>query len=222
MNPGLARALGVLLKLDFQRAVLQRIPQMAKQADRVWRDLLFVCDEYHAFATVGETDPTGDERAFALSRQARLIPIVATQSISSLRSALHGDETWRTLLQCFRTKLFLATSDEFTARTAAELCGRRDRLKAQYTLSEGGQGAHISLLTGRATALKHTLSASKTYAPHHDYIFPPRVFTELQNAQAIALPYDGLNPLPPQFCYLKPYYLDVQTSYFDHLQRGAL
>ena len=222
MNPGLARALGVLLKLDFQRAVLQRIPQMAAQPERVWRDLLFVCDEYHAFATVGETDPTGDERAFALSRQARLIPIVASQSISSLRSAVHGEETWRTLLQCFRTKLFLATSDEFTARTAADLCGKRDRLKAQYTLSEGGQGAHISMLTGRATADKHTLTASKSYAPHHDYIFPPRVFTELQNAQAIALPYDGLNPLPPQFCYLKPHYLDVQTSYFDHVERGAL
>jgi type IV secretory system conjugative DNA transfer VirD4/TraG family protein len=222
MNPGLARALGVLLKLDFQRAVLQRIPRMAAHPERLWRDLLFVCDEYHAFATVGETDPSGDERAFALSRQARLIPIVASQSISSLRSALHGDETWRTLLQCFRTKLFLATSDEFTARTAAELCGRRDRLKAQYTLTEAGQGAHISLLTGRATAGKQTLTASKTYSPSHDYIFPPRVFTELQHAQAIALPYDGLNPLPPQFCYLKPYYLDTQTSYFEHAARGAL
>src|SRR6266852_5268246 len=131
MNPGLARALGVLLKLDFQRAVLQRIPQMAAQPARVWRDLLFVCDEYHAFATVGETDPSGDERAFALSRKARLIPIVATQSGSSLRSALGSDGGWRTLMQCFRTKLFLATSDEFTARTAADLCGQRDRLKAQ-------------------------------------------------------------------------------------------
>ena len=145
LNPGLARALGVMLKLDFQRAVLQRIPRIAAHPERTWRDLLFVCDEYHAFATVGETDPTGDERTFALSRQARLIPIVATQSISSLRSALPGDESWRTLLQCFRTKLFLATSDEFTARAAADLCGRRDRLKAHYTLSEGGPGrAHLA------------------------------------------------------------------------------
>jgi hypothetical protein len=54
---------------------------------------------------LGETDPIGDERALALSRQARLIPIVATRSISSLRSALTGDESCRTLLQCFRTKL---------------------------------------------------------------------------------------------------------------------
>ena len=123
---------------------------------KVWRDLVFVCDEYHAFATVGETDPTGDERTFALSRQARLIPIVATQSISSLRSVMPGDESWRTLLQCFRNKVFLATSDEFTARNAAELCGKRDRLKSHYSLSESGREAHISLLTGRAAANKHS------------------------------------------------------------------
>ena len=163
LNPALARGLGVMLKLDFQRAVLQRIPKISANPAAVWRDLLFVADEYHAFATVGETDPTGDERAFALSRQARLIPIVATQSISSLRSALPGDESWRTLLQCFRTKLFLATSDEFTAKIAAELCGRADRLKAKYSLSEAGQDTHISLLTGRAAAAKQTVSASKTY-----------------------------------------------------------
>ena len=222
MNPGLARIIGVMLKLDFQRAVLQRIPQISAQPDRLWRDLMFVCDEYHAFATVGETDPTGDERTFALSRQARLIPIVATQSISSLRSVLPGDESWRTLLQCFRNKVFLATSDEFTARNAAELCGRRDRLKTHYSISESGREAHVSLLTGRAAASKQSLTASKSYAPMHEHIFAPRVFTELQNAQAIVLPYDGVNPLPPQFCYLKPHYLDVQTSYFDHLERGAL
>lgn len=222
MNPGLARIIGVMLKLDFQRAVLQRIPQISAQPDRIWRDLMFVCDEYHAFATVGETDPTGDERTFALSRQARLIPIVATQSISSLRSVLPGDESWRTLLQCFRNKIFLATSDEFTARNAAELCGRRDRLKTHYSISESGREAHVSLLTGRAAASKQSLTASKSYAPTHEHIFAPRVFTELQNAQAIVLPYDGVNPLPPQFCYLKPHYLDVQTSYFDHLERGAI
>jgi len=222
MNPGLARILGVMLKLDFQRVVLQRIPKIAANPQRPWRDLLFVADEYHAFATVGETDPTGDERAFALSRQARLIPIVATQSISSLRSALAGDEAWRTLLQCFRTKVFLATSDEFTARVAAELCGRADRLKARYTLAEGSQGAHVSLLTGRAVAARQTLTASKTYMFEADYVFTPRVFTELQHAQAVVLPYDGLNPLPPQYCYLKPHYLDVQTSYFDHAAKGAL
>ena len=77
-------------------------------------------------------------------------------------------------------------------------------------------------MTGRATAGAQSLSTSKTYSLESDYVFPARVFTELQNAQAVALPYDGLNPLPPQYCYLKPCYLDVQTSYFDHLARGTL
>jgi hypothetical protein len=49
LNPGLARILGVMLKLDFQRAILQRIPQITAHPERTWRDLLFVCDEYHAF-----------------------------------------------------------------------------------------------------------------------------------------------------------------------------
>src|SRR4029078_273033 len=104
-----------------------------------------------------------------------------TVRLVSVRWAVPGDEGWGTLLQCFRTKLFLATSDEFTARAAAELCGRRDRLKAHYSVSESGRNAHISLLTGRPTAGQQSLSASKSYAPHHEYIFSPRVFTQLQN-----------------------------------------
>ena len=95
INPGLAKTIGTLLKQDFQRAVLNRIPRMERESDRQWRELLFLCDEYHGFATVGENDPTGDDNFFGLSRQAKCIPIVATQSISSLRSALPG-ESWRT------------------------------------------------------------------------------------------------------------------------------
>jgi hypothetical protein len=102
MNPGLARILGVMLKLDFQRAVLRRnsADHSAAGADLAGSPL--VCDEYHVFATVGETDPTGDERTFALSRQAKLMPIVAPQNISSLRSALPGDENWRTMMAVLR------------------------------------------------------------------------------------------------------------------------
>ena len=49
-----------------------------------------------------------------------------------------------------------------------------------------------------------------------------KTFTELKNAQAIVLAYDGLNPLPPSLCYLKPYYNDPNVSYSDQLARGQL
>lgn len=221
MNPGLARAIGTMLKQDFQRAVLNRIPTMGDEAVGVSRPVVFLCDEYQAFATTGEHEPSGDEKFFSLARQARCIPIVATQSISSLRSTLSG-ESWRTLLQGLRTKIFLALSDDFSAQMAADLCGKAERLTSGYTVTESGQDARVSMLTGRPGAHTTTVSAAKTYSLVVDYVFQPKVFAELQNAQAIVLSYDGLNPQPPTYCYLKPYYLDVETSYFDHVANGGL
>ena len=220
-NPGLAKAIGTMMKQDFQRAVLNRIPRMAREPQKSWRPVMFLCDEYHAFATVGEHDPTGDEKFFALSRQARCIPIVATQSLSSLRSALPG-EAWRTLLQTFRTKVFLALSDDFSARVASDLCGKAEQLKPTYTLTETGQDAHISMLTGRASANKAALSTSQSYQSRLEPVFEAKIFAELKNAQAIVLMYDGLNPWPPTYCYLKPAYLNPNRSYFEQLARGEL
>ena len=221
MNPGLARTIGTLMKQDFQRAVLNRIPLMETEPAHGWREILFLCDEYQSFATVGESDPTGDEKFFALSRQAKCIPIVATQSISSLRSTLPG-ESWRTLLQTFRTKIFLALSDDFSARTASELCGKEEQLKLSYSLSENDQDARVSVLTGRATAHKATISTSKSYNLQRDWVFESKVFSELKNAQSIVLAYDGVNPLPASYCYLKPYYLDPNKSYFMQLVDGEI
>jgi hypothetical protein len=221
MNPGLAKALGVMMKLDFQRSVLNRIPVIETHPERYFRQVFFLCDEYQHFATVGENEPTGDEKFFSLSRQPKCIPIVATQSISSLKSTLPGD-SWRTLLQTFRTKIFLTLSDDFSARTASELCGKEDRLKASYNLSESGHDASISLLTGRAISHRANLTASKSYYPQSDFRFDTKTFTELKNAQSVVIAYDGFNPMPPAFCYLKPYFNDPNKSYFQQLEEGLL
>jgi hypothetical protein len=221
LNPGLARAIGVMMKLDFQRAVLNRISRMEANPGQHFREVFIVCDEYQHFATAGENDPNGDEKFFALSHQFKCIPIVATQSISSLRSALPG-ETWRTLLQTFRTKIFLSLSDEFSARIASELCGKEDQWKVNYNISESGHDARVSLWTGKAIAHKANVTASKSYNTQSDFRFDFKTFTEMKNAQAVVLPYDGLNPLPPMFMYLKPYYNQVNKSYFRQLAEGEL
>lgn len=220
-NAAIARTVGCMLKLDFQRAMLNRIPIMEQHPDQHFREALFLCDEYQAFATVGESDPSGDEKFFALSRQAKCIAITATQSISSLRSALPG-ESWRTLLQTFRTKLFLSLSDDFSAKTASDLCGRDEQLVPSYSISESGHDVRVSTLTGRALAHKAGVTVNKNYALTFRPIFEPKQFMELRNAQCIALAYDGVNPLPPQLCYLKPYYLDPDISYFEQLEQRLL
>ena len=221
MNAGLAKALGVMMKLDFERAVLNRVPKIEAQPEQHFRQVLFLCDEYQHFATVGESDPTGDEKFFSLSRQPKCIPIIATQSISSLRSALPA-ESWRTLLQTFRTKIFLSLSDDFSAKTASDLCGREDQLKVSYSLSESGHDTKVSWLTGKALSHKANIIASKSYNTHSDYRFDIKTFMELRNAQSVVAAYDGVNPMPPMFCYLKPHYNDPNDSYFVQLAKGQL
>jgi type IV secretory system conjugative DNA transfer VirD4/TraG family protein len=222
LNAGLARILGTMLKLDFERAVLLRIPEIERNNKKKhFRQVFLMCDEYQTFATVGESDPIGDEKFFSLSRQAKCISIVATQSISSLKSTLSG-ESYRTLLQTFRTKIFLALSDDFSTRFASELCGREDKPFVTYNISESGQDSKLSLLTGKTVSDRGSISASKSYSMRLDYRFSQKFLAELANAQAVVLPYDGLNPTPATLCYLKPYYLDPNVSYFDQIARGLL
>ena len=212
-NPALGRAIGVMLKQGFQRAVLARIPRMDAEPERPWRDIAFFCDEYQNFVTVGESDPGGDEKFFSLSRQAQLVALVATQSISSLRPALPA-ESWRTLLQTFRTRIFLTLSD-------AASCKQAERLKEQYSISESSQ-AGVGLLSGRAGGGKGTFGVTKSHAPRREPVFQPSAFAELRNAQAIVAAYDGRNPLPPTDCYLKPWYLPTELGYFQAVAEGKL
>ncbi|MGC1417733.1 MAG: TraM recognition domain-containing protein, partial [Candidatus Acidiferrum sp.] len=146
---------------------------------------------------------------------------VATQSISSLRSMLPG-ESWRTLLQTFRTKIFLTQSDDFSAKIASDLCGQENVWRVNYNISESGHDSKVSYLTGKPLADKAHISTSKTYSQQRDFRFDTKAFTELKNAQSITLAYDGVSPLPPMYCYLKPNHRDVNKNYFLQLQDKEL
>ena len=84
-NPGLARAVAVMLKMDFQRAMLNRIAKMAAEPERQWRPVLFVCDEYQQVATVTEHEPNGDDAVFQ--------PLPAGKVHSYRRNAEHQFST---------------------------------------------------------------------------------------------------------------------------------
>jgi type IV secretory pathway TraG/TraD family ATPase VirD4 len=128
----------------------------------------------------------------------------------------------RTLLQCFRTKIFLSTTDHATARFASELCGEHEVLRPSYTITENGQETHVSTLTGRAGAPASNVSVATTYALQKQPRFEPSAFYNLKNAQAIVLAFDGVNPLPSTYCFLKPAHLDANLSYFEQAERGLL
>ena len=162
-NPALARAVGVMLKNAWLQALLMRPAKMKESPGVYFRPAVFLCDEYQAFASVGEDDPSGDEKSFALTRQCRCIPIVATQSISSLRSVLGSSEAWRSLLQTLRTRIFLSLSDDASAKIASELCGQVAKIKGSYTISETSKRAEVSPLSGRAGGGGGSIGATKVF-----------------------------------------------------------
>ena len=221
-SPALARSIGVMLKNAWLQAMLLRPAQMNQHPDRYFRPAAFICDEYQSFASVGEDDPSGDEKSFALTRQCRCIPIVATQSISSLRSAIHGGEAWRTLLQTLRTKLFLSLSDDASARIASELCGSVLKMRPSYSFTENTGRAGISLLSARPGGSQGSMGASKSFRESREPIFHSRDFALLGNCQAICLSYDGVQALSPSRVYLKPHYLPKETSYWRLKEAGKL
>ena len=221
-NLALARAIGVLLKSAWMQALLRRPAEAARRPDRYMRPAVFICDEYQAFATVGQDDPSGDEKAFALTRQCRCIPIVATQSLSSLRSVLPSGEAWRTLVQTLRTRIFLSLSDEASAKIASEMCGSVMKTQPSYTFTETTGRPEFSLLSGRAGGGRGTIGASKSFRRQREPVFTPREFALLANYQAICLPYDGVKSLPARRVYLKPHYLPKETGYWQQREEGRI
>ena len=222
INPALARAVGVMLKNAWLQALLMRPAQMKQTPGVYFRPAVFICDEYQAFASVGEDDPSGDEKSFALTRQCRCIPIVATQSISSLRAVLGSSEAWRSLLQTLRTRIFLSLSDDASAKIASELCGQVAKIKGSYTISETSKRSEVSPLSGRAGGGGGSIGATKSFREQREAVFHPRDFALLGNCQAICLPYDGAQSLEPRRVYLKPHYLPREHSYWRAREAGQL
>ena len=222
INPALARAVGVMLKNAWLQALLMRPAKMKQTPGRYFRPAVFICDEYQAFASVGEDDPSGDEKSFALTRQCRCIPIVATQSISSLRAVLGSSEAWRSLLQTLRTRIFLSLSDDASAKIASELCGQVAKIKESYTISETSKRSEVSPLSGRAGGGGGSMGATKSFREQREAVFHPRDFALLSNCQAICLPYDGAQSLEPRRVYLKPHYLPAEHSYWRAKEAGQI
>ena len=221
-NPALARAVGVLLKNAWMQALLRRPAGAGRRPGRYLRPAVFICDEYQAFATVGEDDPAGDEKAFALTRQCRCIPVVATQSISSLRSVLPGTEAWRTLVQTLRTRIFLSLSDESSAKIASDMCGSVMKTQPSFTFTETTGRPEFSPLSGRAGGGRGSIGTSKSFRRSREPVFTPRDFQLLPNYQAVCLPYDGVKSLPARRVYLKPGHLPREAGYWRLREEGRL
>ena len=219
-SAALSRAAGVMLKQSWLSTLLLRPKAMAlAPKDKKFRPAVFVCDEYQTFVTCGEDDPSGDEKAFALTRQSKCIPIVATQSIASLKSVLGEGEAWRALLQTLRSRIFLSLADDFSQKTASDLLGQVNRMTASYSISENTGKASASLMTGRMGGGTASAGLSKSYQQRREALFHQRDLSLLPTCQAIAQIFDGAVVRDATRVYLKPDYRPRDEPYWRWYER---
>ena len=91
-NPALGRAIGVLLKNAWMQALLRWPAEAARRPGRYLRPAVFICDEYQAFATVGQDDPRWRREGVRADAAVPLHPdrCHAVDLLAPLRAVGHG------------------------------------------------------------------------------------------------------------------------------------
>lgn len=205
-----ARIASVMLKRNWMDAVLRRKSSHGWDPQRS-RKLLLMIDEYHALATAGGSDDGGDEKFLNLCRDVLCIPVLATQSLSSLRSTV-GDDV-AVITQGLQTRICLRQADPHTAEWLSRLVGRKEILKEHWSVSEG-QSNVVTSLTGGLVAPQGSMNMSRGWNEQKDSIFEPSFIHELPDGVAVACVYNGFAQLPPSLLFLQQHGQDHRVSWF--------
>ena len=211
----LAQMLGIMLKLDFQRSALQRIPRQAKDSNvNVERPLMLVIDEYQNFVTVSsQSTPQGDDNFYALSRQSKCMCLCASQAPISLEAKI-GKEKMRVILASVLTKICLGLSDYENAEWMASLFGKERQSFESYNIGENSGGTY-NLLTGNVGGKNSGVSQTSNYSNEDTFIVQPTTIMSLKRHEAIVYAYGTTGMMRPERVYLKTTYIpdDLKDQY---------
>ena len=174
-NPGLARLIGTLLKQDFQRAVLAHpVGHQLRHA---------IGGRCSSCATSTTRSPPPAKRIRPATRSSSVchgkgkrIAIVATQSLSSLKSALPG-ETWRTLLQTFRIEGIPRAQRRLQCEGGQRPVRARGNASCPNATWRRAGRMRASVCSPTRDAHRASISTSKSCGVQRDAVFESKVFT---------------------------------------------
>ena len=81
---------------------------------------------------------------------------------------------------------------------ASELCGKADRTRISYTVSESSTNANVSWLVAGRPPVKAPSPLQRRQLPQkqkRNALFEEKVFFDLKNAQSVVVAFDGVSPL---------------------------
>lgn len=191
----LSKIIATYLKLDFQTEVMSHLAR--NQA----RTSAFICDEYDKFAS------KTDGEFFSLSREAKCINIVSTQSYSSLKTTLKDEATVKVIVQNLINKIWFRTDDIFTIEEAQKQLGKEDKEKVSKSISESAKETNFSYITNTLNSQDSNISESYSTYYQNDYIYDSNFFTQnLETFTALTFLSDGNIIYPPKKLNMFPHF----------------
>lgn len=191
----LSKMIAAYLKLDFQADVLSSL------ANQKTHKSIFICDEYDKYSTKTDAD------FFSISREAKCINIVSTQSYSSLKNTLKDDSTVKVIVQNLINKIWFRTDDTFTIEEAQKQLGKEDKEKVSRSISESAKETNYNYFTRTLNSDHSNISETYSTFMQNDYIFDTNYFTrKLETFSALTFLSDGFHVLEPKKVLMKPYF----------------
>ncbi len=191
----LSKIIATYLKLDFQTEILSSL------SNGNTNKTAFICDEYDKYCTKTDAD------FFSLSREAKCINIVSTQSYSSLKSTLKDEATVKVIIQNLINKIWFRTDDIFTIEEAQKQLGKEEKEKVSKSISESAKETNFSYITNSLNSINSNISESYNSYFQTDYIYDTNFFTQsLETFTALTFLSDGNTIYKPQKIKMLPYF----------------
>ena len=194
----LSKIISAYLKLDFQSEIISNLSSSSSKTTA------FICDEFDKYVT------KSDSEFFSLSREAKCINIVSTQSYSSLKSTLKEDSEVKVLIQNLINKIWFRTDDIFTIEEAQKQLGKEEKQRTSKSISESAKQTNFSYITNTLNSENSNISETFSTYLQNDYIFETNFFTQdLETFSALAFLSDGNKIYSPEKLTMFPYFKEI-------------
>ena len=193
----LSKIIAAYLKLDFQTEIMNNLSknEIHKTA--------FICDEYSEYVT------KLDSNFFSLSREAKCINIISTQSYSSIKNTLKDETSCKVIIQNLVNKLWFRTDDIFTIEEAQKQLGKEEKTRISRSISENAKSTNFSYITNSLNSHESNLSETYNTYTQNDFIYDTNFFTtNLETFSCLAFLSNGNHILTPQKIKTFPYFLN--------------
>ena len=191
----LSKLISAYLKLDFQSEVLYNLSHNKVKPSA------FICDEYAEYVT------KTDANFFSLSREAKCINIVSTQSYSSLKNTLKDENAVKVITQNLINKLWFRTDDIYTIEEVQKQLGKEDKTKTSSTISENAKETYFNYITNSLNSKNSNITESYNTYTQSDYIFDAKFFTQnLEIFSCLSFLSDGEKIITPRKLKMFPYF----------------